>query len=591
MDYERSEYLEYLPPVFRDGSGSGLADPAFLAHFLLVFQKILTGVRGADGLEDNVRIATSPTSPAYDPVEAVIDQLDRYFDPFRTDPAFLDWLASWVALELRPDWSNSEKRKMIARMVHVWSRIGLKDGMYDLLDIYARDEIRPRVAIDDDEAVFQVVLRGDGPAQVSALAFAQVFDTGKKQVPILYRPSAIAVLPNQDSTQVRYLVADAGVVAAPSGHADASVNRPYPPPLRPGLWLLKPNGELDRSHWVQRPDFPDSLIPTALNDGEANMVLSVPVAVLGLDQDYLLVLEQGVHYTIGKAAPPCIYRYHRVINERTSVFAFNSETLPIDMILDIGGSSDVVIVLTIEGNGNPGLHIITMKDNASDQFIDLGKLNLVTPTAIVQEAPDSFVIADSCDDGTKRPGALVRVILDSQRTRILSGTVGTPDPDQHKLLIHPTSLIREADGRFLVCDTGFKTRSVAFYVRAMAEPAGLSRVTFPAVSSTRNGTATLAITRLATRGGLMNPTKLALDPQNGVILIADSGVSGVGTTVPKDAWRAVPQQFGVSALFDQGRVPENPDNSELLDSSLHGIELVIGKYKPAQSLQNWMPQT
>ena len=241
MDQQPSEYLQYLPPFFREAAGDGTATGEFLSNLLLGFQKILTGVKNNDGIEDETKIEDRSGKRIYEPLEAVIDQLDRFFDPFRTDPKFLEWLASWVALELRPDWTPAEKRKMIARMVQI-SRIGLKAGLYDYLDIYAKEAIRPRVSIDDDEAVFRVVLRGDGPAEVNVLAFAQVFESGGQKTPILYRPSAIAVLEDAKPELVRYVVADAGQSSTVSLHA------------APALWLLKPNGELDET--IHGPDLP-----------------------------------------------------------------------------------------------------------------------------------------------------------------------------------------------------------------------------------------------------------------------------------------------------------------------------------------------
>src|SRR5258708_4352737 len=91
----RSEYLQYLPQVFRSGGDDDAAAGDFLAGLLLAFQKILTGGRDENGFEDEHPIVATKNSTGthdgrvYEPLESTIDQLDRFFDPFRTDPRFL----------------------------------------------------------------------------------------------------------------------------------------------------------------------------------------------------------------------------------------------------------------------------------------------------------------------------------------------------------------------------------------------------------------------------------------------------------------------------------------------------------------------
>ena len=202
MSDHPSEYLRYLPPFFREEAGDG-SSRELLPDLLLVFQKILTGVQ-ENGVEDGKVIRSGPDRPASEPLEAVIDQLDRFFDPYRTDAKFLPWLASWVGLELQPGWTRAESRQMIARTVRLFSRIGLKAGLYDFLEVYAANELAPRVAIDDDEALLRVVPRDDGTAGVTVLAFARIVrvrDAATKadlETPVLYRPAALAVKDDPD---------------------------------------------------------------------------------------------------------------------------------------------------------------------------------------------------------------------------------------------------------------------------------------------------------------------------------------------------------------------------------------------------------
>ena len=428
-----SEYLQYLPTIFREAAGDGTATGEFLSNLLLGLQKILTGVKNNDGIEDDKKIQKTKHAPEYEPLEAVIDQLDRFFDPFRTDPRFLDWLASWVALEPEPEWTRAERRKMIARMVQVSRRIGMKAGLYDYLDVYARESLRPRVSIDDDEAVFRVVLRGDAPAQVGVLAFAQIFQSGNKSTPILYRPTAIAVLETADKKpeNVRYVVADAGEVWGS-----------YPPDLAPCLWVLRPNGELDDAHWVTSEPRTGPPSPRPLNreaasvQGQETDLLSAPVAVVPEGPGSLLVLDQGHKYGRGNVnALPCIFRYSRspagFAREQVKSLGQNlDDRHPIGMVLvsDDANKEKQLVVLDHAKKKTPRLLIIgpVSGKTAAGQPAEVklaeielkdkaGKPIVVTPTAIVQDGESAgiFVIADACDDETEAPpGALVRVKIE-----------------------------------------------------------------------------------------------------------------------------------------------------------------------------------
>lgn len=89
-----SKYLKFLPAVYRE-QGSG-TQPEFTNRFLLAFERLLSGIQG-DG--------TLPKS-----LEDILDRVQDYFDPNLTPPQFIDWLASWVALELRQeeDWMQDD---------------------------------------------------------------------------------------------------------------------------------------------------------------------------------------------------------------------------------------------------------------------------------------------------------------------------------------------------------------------------------------------------------------------------------------------------------------------------------------------------
>lgn len=107
----RSRYVDFLPDLFQDD--------LFLARFLLTFQSIL------------------------DPIEGVVDQSNLYVDPDLTPPDLLEWLASWVAMELDADLDEAAKRELTRRAVELWRWKGTRRGMTEELKL--RSEARPLI--------------------------------------------------------------------------------------------------------------------------------------------------------------------------------------------------------------------------------------------------------------------------------------------------------------------------------------------------------------------------------------------------------------------------------------------------------------
>lgn len=105
-DKQVSSYLDYLPAIFRQD--------AFLGRFLLAFEKTLSGL------------------------EEQLDGIHHYFDP---DPEkapveFLEWLSGWVALSLRADLNDDQRRDFIANAVPLYRLRGTKQGLEALIRIY-----------------------------------------------------------------------------------------------------------------------------------------------------------------------------------------------------------------------------------------------------------------------------------------------------------------------------------------------------------------------------------------------------------------------------------------------------------------------
>lgn len=125
-----SRYLEYLPAIFQE-------DP-FIGQFLLAFERILTGRQPPDD---------RAPYPEQKGLEEYVDRLYTYLTPgpasseLQAQEEFLPWLASWVAVSLRDDWSVDFKRQFISNMVFLYRRRGTKEGLMKLLELYTTEGV------------------------------------------------------------------------------------------------------------------------------------------------------------------------------------------------------------------------------------------------------------------------------------------------------------------------------------------------------------------------------------------------------------------------------------------------------------------
>ncbi|WP_147373036.1 phage tail protein, partial [Calidithermus terrae] len=93
----QSRYLQYLPVIFHDGD--------FLGRFLQIFEGI------------------------WEPLEWRLDHLPMYFDP-RTAPAsMVNWLGSWLGLELDERWPEERRRRLVAEGMDLLRWRGTRYGL------------------------------------------------------------------------------------------------------------------------------------------------------------------------------------------------------------------------------------------------------------------------------------------------------------------------------------------------------------------------------------------------------------------------------------------------------------------------------
>ena len=114
-DTKPSSYLQYLPAIFSE-------DP-FLGRLLLAFEQVLSGL-------------PDPNTEPQVGLEETIAALSTMFDPRQTREAFLPWLAGWVALSLRADWTIEQQKNFLANIVPLYRSRGTKENLSKLLGIY-----------------------------------------------------------------------------------------------------------------------------------------------------------------------------------------------------------------------------------------------------------------------------------------------------------------------------------------------------------------------------------------------------------------------------------------------------------------------
>jgi phage tail-like protein len=67
------------------------------------------------------------------PVFATLDNLPAYFQPRLAPADFLDWLASWVAVDVDPAWPEEVRRAVVERAVELHRWRGTRRGLTERL--------------------------------------------------------------------------------------------------------------------------------------------------------------------------------------------------------------------------------------------------------------------------------------------------------------------------------------------------------------------------------------------------------------------------------------------------------------------------
>ena len=505
-------------------------------------------------------IAVQHGDHAHQAFEKQIDQLFTLFNPWRTRADLLPWLASWVALTLRSEWSEYQQRLLISRMVDIYQQRGLKEGLFTYLDIYAVTATRPRIVIDDGEALFHTVFDDRGGAVLRAVAHsntASPVSDPTRTVTVLLHPAGLAV-----DSQNRIFVCDP---------ADITLTIPR----EPSLWMLSANGEAPYGAvaGLQMP-MPQPVF-AGQNPNPPNQKLVEPRAVTIDGTDRVAVVDIGQitgslskHAGIFRFAPP-LYPITTVIDQTTApIFP---AIHPVDMVLDAGGNFIVLdrgkhpLGSPPAGPSAPQIVVVSEGPLAA---VTHALPSVKEPTALIGDGAGRYIVADAQDQKTIAPADLVQVDPGAgwATSSLLGGMAAGTNP-----LIFPTGLAWESPGVLLVCDVGLRwgfPLGADPSDRMLAEEPALFRVDLNQVPP--------VIRQVTTQRQLVHPTKLAWDRKHR-LLITDRGEAM--NDLPLRNWRAGSNEFGVAVHFSTLR----PTNFDDRNKFRRGIVQVIDPEKPGHT--------
>ena len=110
----RQSLMAYLPQVYHSLPDDNVG---FLRGLLYIVQHVF------DGVTDQ------------------ISDVHRLFDPRHTEPEFLPWLASWLAITLNPEWDDLHRRRMLRAAAHLFPHRGTAFAIREFVRIYTGADV------------------------------------------------------------------------------------------------------------------------------------------------------------------------------------------------------------------------------------------------------------------------------------------------------------------------------------------------------------------------------------------------------------------------------------------------------------------
>ncbi|GHO90350.1 hypothetical protein KSF_003980 [Reticulibacter mediterranei] len=537
-----SSYLRYLPPVLWAG------DSPLLGQILRIFEKMLTGID--DGL------VLQHGNHTHLAIEEVITRLDQLFDPWRTPPQFLDWLASSVDLTFPTVWDPQQqqavqvwdeylRRKAIAQIVQIYHTRGLKEGLNRYLNLYTLADKRPRIAVDDSSRILFTNPQPGRFAQVATLVSQGPYPNADSTLNLdgLVSPSCIALAPDGS-----LLVGDNGTPSSWSTRVTS------------GIWRVFPTGQYMSDATTGKPQ---RLCPSATFFGP------IAAATDNASTNWQIYVLDNV------SNPNSIALYQISSTDFTTatvrakvsdlVGTTNPATTPFTPITMAFTNGHLLILDRGTAPGVPAApRIIDVQVSPSFQVnLPPHKLNTVVEPLSMTVLPNgNLLIGDARLQNTAQPANIVQVNRGTDNW-IETDVVST----NQNPLIAPVGVSRQDDTHLYALDLGLKpflSTSSTQFLRIMAEAAVVYSIDLQQQQ----------VIRATELGALVHPTGMVQDAL-GTLYIADQGEQSTRV------WRATPHEFGVVIHFSSQRPTTQHDRRQIQQN----ISDIVNQEKPAHT--NW----
>lgn len=117
------------------------------------------------------------------PVLSVLDNLDAYVRPGTSPADFLDWLASWVDVELDEEWSLEQRRRVVADAAGLHRRAGRYDGVLETMQLIAGPDAAVEVA-ESGGTSWSATARGALPGTADAVVRIAIAPAASKHAAV-----------------------------------------------------------------------------------------------------------------------------------------------------------------------------------------------------------------------------------------------------------------------------------------------------------------------------------------------------------------------------------------------------------------------